>query len=263
MLWPPSKVPSFLQYFVWKFRSDHSPTIFLQLGLTKSSPTRRATFRRSWNRDDSTNLPGMFSEWKKSAIANSSRALWHLWISCWFLMAVAVDIDGWIDLVVKEVAEHSLLLMDTQSKHIKTPHRSNRDTTAEHWSFSALLFTDSWWHFLAPFASLPASCNAWYQTRYWGGITALQTWISHFYISNKCFRALVACTGLNVLSHLPHFYPTFPPTMHNSRLCQSKTLFRAGKGEGTGCTDSNIITSSLPMPTSWLGSAVRAEIMHG
>jgi hypothetical protein len=46
-------------------------------------------------------------------------------------MAVAVDIDGWIDLVVKEVADSSVLRIDAEGTCTKTPHQSNRVPTGE------------------------------------------------------------------------------------------------------------------------------------
>jgi hypothetical protein len=55
---------------------------------------------RRLNLADSTTLSGMFSLWKKSAMANSRVVLWLLKISCWFWKDV--DIDGWYDLLVEE-----------------------------------------------------------------------------------------------------------------------------------------------------------------
>jgi hypothetical protein len=42
----------------------------------------------------------MFSLWNKSAMANSSVALWHLQISHWLWKDV--DTDGWNDLLFEE-----------------------------------------------------------------------------------------------------------------------------------------------------------------
>ena len=73
---------------------------FFQSGQTNSSPQSRATLITRQNLADSTTLSGMFSVWNKSAMANSSVALWHLQISRWFWKDV--DIDGWKDLLVEE-----------------------------------------------------------------------------------------------------------------------------------------------------------------
>ena len=73
---------------------------FFRSGQTNSSPQSRATLITRQNLADSTTLSGMFSVWNKSAMANSSVALWHLQISRWFWKDV--DIDGWNDLLFEE-----------------------------------------------------------------------------------------------------------------------------------------------------------------
>jgi hypothetical protein len=137
------------------------------------------------------------------------------------------------------------------------PQQSNRVPTAELWSFTTLSITNSWWRFLASFAWVDASYNSSYWTRYWGEMIALHTQISHFFLFNKCARALVACTGVNDLSHQTHLHPFFPLTMHNSMFAQSNTIFSAGKIAGckTGTTSTTSSSSSIPaIPIpSWPG----------